>query len=174
MAEEIPALFCNVSSMYVPDSLFVGTSATSPNLYGPNYRVHVSGDAAAGAWYNLSDARLKSDIVPLTNVLDKLSAVRGISHTWNEEALEMGYIEGERDIGVIAQEVEAVFPEIVTRPKDGGYMAVEYGKLTPILIEAVKELKAEKDALEERVEALETALRKQQLGRVTTTSAGGQ
>ena len=61
---------------------------------------------------------------------------------------------GHKQIGVVAQDVEAVFPELVASSVDG-YKSVDYTKLTAVLIEAVKELKAENDALGRRLHAIE-------------------
>jgi hypothetical protein len=108
----------------------------------------------------LSDTRLKTNVSQLTNVLEKLGAVRGVSFIWNSEAKSIGVSSKRREIGVIAQEVEAVFPEVVITPDGGGYKTVDYSKLTAVLIEAVKELKAENDALKMRLEALEKVVRK--------------
>ncbi|MHC4489486.1 MAG: tail fiber domain-containing protein [Planctomycetota bacterium] len=102
-----------------------------------------------------SDARLKTDIKTLTNVLDKVEKIRGISFEWSEVAGSIGISDGRRQIGVIAQDVEAVFPELVGTSK-GIYKGVEYHKLTAVLIEAVKELKAENETLKRRIEVLET------------------
>jgi hypothetical protein len=91
------------------------------------------------------------------SVIDKLGRVRGVLWTWKEEAAELGKIPGSADAGVIAQEVEAVFPElVVTSPE--GYKRVNYTGLVGVVIEAVKELKAKNDALERRVAELEKAL----------------
>lgn len=100
-----------------------------------------------------SDARLKTDIVPLTNVLDKLNKVRGISFQWNDLYESLGFTknEGRREIGLIAQEVEAVFPEIVRSQGEEKYRFIDYGKMTAVLVEAVKELKAEVDALRRKI-----------------------
>ncbi len=71
---------------------------------------------------------------------------------------------GQRSIGVIAQEIEAVFPELVVTSGQEGYKAVEYAKLTSVLIEAVKELRSEKDAqiieLKARLEQLDQTVGK--------------
>jgi hypothetical protein len=93
-----------------------------------------------------SDARLKTNVTPLANVLEKLHEIRGVSYEWNEEAKVTGRDPGRREVGVIAQEVEAVFPELVVTLGEKSYKAVDYGKLTAILIEAVKELRTEKEA----------------------------
>jgi hypothetical protein len=104
-----------------------------------------------------SDGRLKTNVIQLTNVVTQLAKVRGVSFNWNEASRPLVSSTGRREIGVIAQEVEAVFPEVVTSWGDN-YKAVDYGKLSAVLIEAVKELKAENDSLKQRIEALEKAV----------------
>ncbi len=79
-----------------------------------------------------SDERLKKDVKTIDNALDKVDQLRGVEFTRIEG--------GERQIGVIAQEVEKVIPEVV---KDGAFKSVSYGNLVGLLIEAIKELKAE-------------------------------
>ena len=91
------------------------------------------------------------------SIFDRLDKIRGVTWTWNETAGPLGKTPGEADAGVIAQEVEAVFPElIVTSPE--GYKRVNYTGLVGVVIEAVKELKARNEALEKRVAELEKAL----------------
>ncbi|UCD38421.1 MAG: tail fiber domain-containing protein, partial [Fidelibacterota bacterium] len=138
-----------------------------------SYRFYVNGNSYfqgsgwyTGSWNLASDKRLKENITEITGVLEDLSQLRGVKFKWNELAGSLGHEQGKNEIGVIAQEIERIYPELVTESKLG-YKGVDYSKLTAVLIEAVKELKAEKDALEARVEALE----KRQLGRVTTTAA---
>ena len=82
-----------------------------------------------------SDARLKKDIVELNGALDKLDAIRGVSYNWIAESMP------EHQVGVIAQEIQSVYPELV---KEGGngFLSVDYPKLTAVLIQALKELKA--------------------------------
>ena len=96
-----------------------------------------------------SDIRLKKYIKNIKNPLDKLSKINGVTFEWKKTddkmKREVHSHEG-HDIGVIAQEVEEVLPEIVAT-RDNGYKAVYYEKLVPLLIEAVKELKAEVDEL---------------------------
>ena len=132
----------------------------------PGTQLHVVGNILATASITISDARLKTDITPLTDVLENLERLRGVSFTWNDMYASLtGRAAGQQDIGVIAQEVEAVYPELVTTWTEGGYKAVDYGKLVGVLIEAVKALKADKEqqqqqlgALEARVAALEQAV----------------
>ena len=95
--------------------------------------------------------------VSSVSVLDELARIRGVTWTWREEAGPLGKVPGESDAGVIAQEVEAVFPELIERTPEG-YIKVNYTGLVGVVIEAVKELKAKNDALERRVAELEKAL----------------
>ena len=90
-----------------------------------------SGDVTA-----FSDMNLKSDIRTIPNALDKVSDMRGVYFIKD----------GEAGTGVIAQEVENILPEVV---KDGEYKSVAYGNMVGILIEAIKELKAEVEKLKE-------------------------
>jgi hypothetical protein len=95
--------------------------------------IDVSGTIVAdGDITAFSDERLKSDIKTIDNALDKVMNMRGVSYTK----------QAERGIGVIAQEVEKVLPEVVT---DGEYKSVAYGNMVGVLIEAIKELKSELD-----------------------------
>ncbi len=82
-----------------------------------------------------SDRRVKKDIVIIENALDRVSQLNGYTYYRSDE-------EGPRNIGVIAQEVKEVFPELVHGSEEDGY-SVAYGNMVAVLIEAVKELKAE-------------------------------
>lgn len=101
-----------------------------------------------------SDARMKTSVAELSNVLNKLEAIRGVSFEWVEADAPTAQ---QRNIGVIAQEVEKVFPELVSEHGDEGHKAVHYSGLTGVLIEAAKELRAENVTLRSRIEALELA-----------------
>jgi len=82
-----------------------------------------------------SDERLKSDITTLKSSLEKVLQMRGVSYTRNDN------VEGGEQIGVIAQEVEKFYPQVVlTADDEQGTKSVDYGRLTAVLIEAVKEL----------------------------------
>ena len=85
------------------------------------------------AFYS-SDSRLKDDITPIEEPLDKIMSISGNTYTWNEKSNKEG-----EDVGVIAQEIEQVLPKAVTTRADG-YLAVDYHKIIPLLVEAVKEL----------------------------------
>ena len=99
----------------------------------------------------VSDERLKDNVQTIDNALEKVEALRGVSYTWKD-----GNRKGESEIGVIAQEVESVFPEIVKEKElplmDGGtYKTVDYEKLVGVLIESVKELSAEVKELKSKI-----------------------
>ena len=83
-----------------------------------------------------SDMNLKKNIVALDGALDKIDGMRGVYHDWIDENQSQ-----DRQIGVIAQEVQAVYPELVATGVNG-YLSVNYPKLTAVLLQSVKELKA--------------------------------
>jgi hypothetical protein len=97
-----------------------------------------------------SDIRLKTDIQPLESSLGKVIRLRGVSYVMKADEAK------ERKIGVIAQELEQEYPELVATD-DNGMKSVAYANLTAVLIEAVKGLKAENEALKLRLERLENA-----------------
>jgi hypothetical protein len=130
----------------------------------PEYRLDVAGQAHATSFPTSSDRRLKENIEPLQDVLEKLENIHGVSFEWNRLYESFGRSTGRREIGVIAQEVEAEFPELVSTWGDEEYRAVDYGRLTGVLLEAIKklhegfeEVKAENRTLRRRIESLEGA-----------------
>jgi hypothetical protein len=96
----------------------------------------VAADVIADSFVCASDARLKKNIVPLDGALDKIDNIRGVYHDWIDENWSK-----ERQIGVIAQEVQAIYPELV-QLGGNGYLSVNYPKLTAVLLQSIKELKA--------------------------------
>ena len=104
-----------------------------------------------------SDKRLKDNVVTIGNSLDLVSQLRGVRFDWN-----IGSKKGKHDIGVIAQEVEQVIPEIVSEKKlplltgndETIYKVVDYEKLTAVLIESIKELKQEIDDIKQKCDCL--------------------
>ena len=119
-------------SMHTSGSLGVGMAASS--TVG---RIDANNDVVA---FSTSDERLKDNIVPIEDALNKVSQVQGIEFDWIPKEGVHGN-EG-RDVGVIAQEIEKVLPEVVTT-RDNGYKAVKYEKIIPLLVEAIKELQEE-------------------------------
>jgi hypothetical protein len=110
--------------------------------------VRSTGDIVA---YYSSDERLKDNIQVIDGALEKVSQIKGVEFDWNDK---QDVYEG-HDIGVIAQDVEAVAPEIVETREDG-YKAVKYEKLTALLIEAVKELTEQNKQMKAEIETLKS------------------
>jgi len=129
------------------------------NNEAPSEALQVSGNiCASGSIGVCSDVRFKTDIQEIPGALDKVTALRGVRYSWKQADFpERRFADGAQ-VGLIAQEVLDVVPEVVLKSADGFY-SVDYGKLTPLLVEAVKELKAQNDELRRRLEALEKASR---------------
>jgi hypothetical protein len=95
-----------------------------------------------------SDSRLKDNITPISTPVDKIKSLRGVEFDWNS-----GEQVGTHDVGLIAQDVEAVLPEAVTTQEDG-YKNLAYTKVIPLLVEAMKEQQAMIEALKAEIELL--------------------
>ena len=103
--------------------------------------------------YYSSDRRLKENITPIPNALDKVMAINGVTFDWiplsDEQRKTLHPNEG-HDIGIIAQEIEAVLPEVVTT-RETGFKAVKYEKIVALLIEAIKEQQTQIDELKRKI-----------------------
>ena len=104
--------------------------------------LNVTGDVIA---YHSSDERLKENITPIANAIDKVNQIGGYEFDWNNDSSHSGH-----DIGVIAQEIEKVLPELVVN-RDNGYKAVRYEKIVALLIQAVKEQQSQIDELKSKL-----------------------
>jgi hypothetical protein len=109
-------------------------------------RIDASNDIVA---FSSSDLRLKENIKPIENALDKVKSLTGVEFDWKPELKHAHGYEG-HDTGVIAQEVQEVMPTAI-RTNDTGYLAVRYEKLIGLLIEANKELAARVEQLESKL-----------------------
>ncbi len=139
---------------YFADRITIGNTA-----YNSSYVLYVNGSAFATGSWSSSDKRFKKNISGINGALDKIARINGVSYSWrSDEFKEKGFDEGTH-YGVIAQDLEEVVPEAVKTDSEG-YKAVAYDELIPILIEAVKELKAENDLLKKRIGAVESYLNK--------------
>jgi hypothetical protein len=109
-----------------------------------------------------SDRRLKTNIRNIDNALEKILSLTGIYFTQNRHAEKFGYTDYTRQVGVIAQQIQTHIPEIVSpapfdvdengNSKSGhNYLTVDYEKLIPVLVEAIKEQQREIAKLMEKV-----------------------
>jgi len=140
-------------SAFTPDkfiitgSLGVGTGVPINNTAG---RITATNDIVA---YASSDKRLKENIRPIPWAVDKVKQINGVYFDWiplSEEEEKTIHGNKGHDIGVIAQEIEAILPELVTT-RDNGYKAVKYEKIVALLIEAIKEQQGEIDELKRKI-----------------------
>ncbi len=104
--------------------------------------VYNSGAAVwAAGGYTSSDKRWKKDITPLKGSLEKMLKLQGVTYYWRKKEFPNKPFNNEKQIGLIAQDVEKIFPELIFTDKSG-YKNLDYSKFSPIIIEAVKELYA--------------------------------
>jgi hypothetical protein len=127
---------------------YVGIGTTSP---GAILQVGNQGDgtvALANAWNTFSSIRYKKNVRPIAGALDKLLRLRGVDFQWKDS--------GKKDMGVIAEEVGEVFPDIVRYEKNGkDAQGLDYSKLVAPMIEAIKEQQQEIKDLKEELRKFE-------------------
>jgi hypothetical protein len=148
------AFRCTPGGMTQPDT----TAYLDPNgNMGLDGDLTVGGDiCAVGTIGACSDARFKTDVETITGALERVSALRGVNFNWRVDEFPDKHFRAGRDFGFIAQELKEAVPQVVVLGQDG-YYSVDYARLTPLLVEAVKELEAKTrriEALEARLEAL--------------------
>ena len=132
-----------------------GTGYFSGALSGGSTATFV-GDVTA----NTSDKRLKTNIRKIDNALEKVSQINGVYYNFTDEALKLNHtLDKEEQVGLLAQEVQSVLPHIIKPApfdidRESGesisgenYLTIQYEKIVPLLLEAIKELKAEIDEL---------------------------
>jgi len=155
------------SRMFINSSGNVGIGTTSPSYkldvvgdsritsgslgvgVAPNAtdgRIDASNDIVA---YSTSDQRLKENVTPIENALEKVKTLTGVEFDWKEDTAHVHGYHG-HDVGIIAQDVQAVLPEAV-RTNESGYLSVRYEKMIALLIEANKELAARVEFLEQKL-----------------------
>ena len=158
------SFFLNASSGKLTIFQTAGTERVRISAAG-GFSVGTTADPGAGAIYATgaitayySDARLKDVKGTITDALDKVSSLSGVYYTNNEVAVAHGYTSAETQVGLLAQDVEAVLPEVVKaapfdldekgNSKSGEhYKTIQYERVIPLLVEAIKELRAEVQAL---------------------------
>ena len=124
----------------------VGIGTTNPTV-----KLEVNGRLKTQGINELSDVRYKKDIQTLTNALANIEKLRGVSYDWKQAEFPEKNFDAKHQIGLIAQELELVFPELVNTDAEG-YKSVDYSKLVAVLIEAVKEQQTKITTLQGQVE----------------------
>jgi hypothetical protein len=129
-------------------SLGIGMTAS-----GTTGRIDASGDIVA---YSTSDINFKENITPIENPIEKIKMISGNTYDWKVDMKEFHGFEG-NDVGVIAQEIEAVLPQLVTT-RETGYKAVKYDKLVALLIEGIKTQQTQIEKLESEIGGLQNVI----------------
>lgn len=124
----------NQNSLYIDNN----TSNVGIGTTDPSYNLHVSGNIfSSDNILAFSDIRVKKDISTIDSALSKTLQLRGVNY--------INIMNDTKHIGVVAQEVEQIIPEVVYTDKDG-YKSVAYGNIVGLLVEAIKEMSAKHDA----------------------------
>jgi hypothetical protein len=126
----------------------------------PTQKLSVNGNICyTGSIGACSDIRYKTNLRRIENPLQKVLSLNGFYYNWDRKKFPDMEFSDERQLGFSAQEVEKLFPEIV-QTNDKGYKSVDYGRLTPVLVEAIKSQQEEIDLLKESLERLEKEINK--------------
>jgi Chaperone of endosialidase len=140
----------NTQIIYNSSGVLTGSSSLTYNgttFSAPATAVTGNFTATGNVTAYYSDDRLKVNLGGIDNPLDKVKSLNGFYYEANDTAVGLGYEKG-REVGVSAQQVQAILPEIVApAPISEQYLTVRYERLVPLLIEAIKELSAKVDAL---------------------------
>jgi hypothetical protein len=133
-----------------PNGLIVATGSVGIGTANPSYKLEVVGDVGADAYYYRSDIRLKENVSEIKDALEKILKLQGVNFFWKES--------GEKSIGLIAQDVEKIFPELVNTD-NSGMKSIDYGRLTAVLIEGIKEQQKEIDLLKQEIKNLKIQIK---------------
>jgi len=142
--------FSSVGVGVAADFANTGSIVATGTITSGSHSVNGFITATGNITTNYSDERLKNKIGNIESALDKVMLLNGFYYEPNDIAQKLGYTL-KREVGVSAQEVEAVLPEIIApAPIDDQYLTVHYERLIPLLIESIKELKNELDAIKNK------------------------
>ncbi len=143
----------NSQNMVITSSGDIGIGNTAPAV-----KLDVEGTIEYDGLQQESDIRSKKDVNLLSDSLDRLTQLQGVSYRFKEEARDKGV-----HLGLIAQETEVVYPEVV-KTKDDGYKSIAYTELIAPIIEALKELRSENEDLKNTVTTLANELTNVKIG----------
>lgn len=143
-----------ITGLTIDQSLGIGSNVRFFSVGVGTNPANTAGDlrAIGNITAYFSDDRLKTRLGHIENALDKVTSLVGFYHEANETAQQLGY-KPVREVGLSAQDVQKILPEVVApAPIDEQYLTIRYERLVPLLVEAIKELKAEVDLLKSKQE----------------------
>lgn len=138
------------NGIMIKENGFVGLGTGTPTV-----RLQVSGDIIANSIAGSSDLRFKTNVRSITSPLEKVKSLRGVYFNWDQKSFPNKDFSDKTELGFIAQEVEKVLPEVVSKdnsPEE--YRSVKYDKVVALLVEAIKEQQKQIDSLKSQVKKL--------------------
>lgn len=133
--------------------LILANSGTQRALVDINGNLTISGKMNSNGIEELSDRRFKTNISPLSSVLNKVLKIEGVTYNWRQDEFPEKAFGDRTEIGFIAQELEKYFPELVNTDKDG-YKSVQYSHMVPVLLEAIKEQQQQIELMSNQLRSL--------------------
>jgi hypothetical protein len=140
-----------MNGMIIKENGFIGMGNINPSV-----RLQVSGDIIANSIAGSSDARFKTNVRSISSPLEKVKSLRGVYFNWDQKSFPNKDFSDKTELGFIAQEVEKVLPEVVSKdnsPEE--YRSVKYDKVVALLVEAIKEQQKQIDSLKLQVKKLQ-------------------
>jgi hypothetical protein len=140
-----------MNGLIIKENGFIGMGTIAPSV-----RLHVSGDIIANSIAGSSDARFKTNVRSISSPLEKVKSLRGVYFNWDQKSFPNKDFSDKTELGFIAQEVENVLPEVVSKdnsPEE--YRSVKYDKVVALLVEAIKEQQKQIDSLKLQVKKLQ-------------------
>lgn len=121
----------------------------------PTTKLYVNGDITANSIAGTSDLRFKTNVRSISSPLEKVKSLRGVYFNWDQKTFPDKNFSDKTELGFIAQEVEKVLPEVVSKDKTAEeYRSVKYDKVVALLVEAIKEQQKQIDSLKSQVKKL--------------------
>jgi hypothetical protein len=140
----------DLNGLIIRENGFIGMGTSAPTV-----RLQVAGDIIANSIAGSSDLRFKTNVRSITSPLEKVKSLRGVYFNWDQKSFPDKNFSDKTELGFIAQEVEKVLPEVVTKDNSTEeYRSVKYDKVVALLVEAIKEQQKQIDSLKSEVKKL--------------------